>query len=392
MKYASFFTGAMGFDLGLEMAGFECVFANEVDPVTCRTIRMNRPTLNLLECDVRSPEVAFALEEVGSSVPIDLVVGGPPCQAFSTAGRRLGLNDERGNVFLHFLDLALRLQPRFIVIENVRGLLSAPLKHRPHLERGFGFEPLSPDELRGGALAHIVATLKAQGYEVSFDLYDTANFGVPQRRERIVLMASKSGRLPHLAPTHSNRGSVPGGLAPWKTFSDAVKGLPPHHEFVPLRDKQLRFVRMLKPGQNWRNLPLPLQREALGRAFECSGGRTGFYRRIAWDQPSPTLLTSPTMPATLLAHPVEDRPLSVQEYARLQAFPDDWRFAGTVAQRYRQIGNAVPVEFGRAVGKHILGVGDGKARARNTSIRGVVKSRYTGTDDLSWAPTSAERR
>ncbi|MBS1715406.1 MAG: DNA cytosine methyltransferase [Armatimonadetes bacterium] len=363
----------MGLDLGLEQAGWECVFANEADKVACRTVRANRPDLRLVEGDIRSLEPGGL--RIGSK--IGAVVGGPPCQAFSTAGRRLGLNDERGNVFLHFLRLAVSLDPDLIVIENVRGLLSAPLVHRPHSERGFGFAPMSPDELPGGALSQILATLHSAGFQTTFDLYDTANFGVPQRRERLVLVASRSGRAPYLTPTHG------GPRQPrWQTFADAVNGLHGHQDHTHLREKQARFVKHLAPGQNWRSLPPDMQRLALGNAYECGGGRTGFLRRLAWDEPAPTMVTSPTMPATLLAHPVELRPLSVQEYARVQTFPDEWRFEGTLAQQYRQIGNAVPVRFGSEIGRQVKLFLEGKPTTANSGTR--ANSRYRGTADKTW--------
>ena len=369
----------MGLDLGLEKAGWECVFANEHDKVACQTIRLNRPELNLSEVDVRELDKDAVLAAIeGRRSRIDAVVGGPPCQAFSTAGKRLGLNDERGNVFLHFIDLALALSPNLILIENVRGLLSAPLSHRPHVERGFGFAPLSPSEMRGGALSHILSVLRLAGFEVTFSLYDSANFGVPQRRERLVLVASRIGKAPYFTPTHGQGQRI----KKWRTFDDAVQGLSSHHEYSRIRESQLKFIKLLKPGQNWRSLPTSLQREAMGKSFECTGGRTGFLRRLDWDKPSPTLVTSPTMPATLLAHPAEDRPLSVQEYARIQTFPDDWEFAGTTAQKYRQIGNAVPVEFGRLIGAQL-------AEWMRTGAKEPTKgahSRYSATSDESWAP------
>jgi len=353
MRYASFFTGAMGLDLGLEQAGWECVHANEHDPIACQTIRLNRPDLKLVEGDIRRILPSCVSESLRSS--LDMVVGGPPCQAFSTAGKRLGLNDERGNVFLHFIELACAMHPKLIVIENVRGLLSAPLKHRPHAERGHGLEPLTSDEQPGGAFSRVLNLLCDAGYSVTHGLYNTADFGVPQKRQRVLIFASRVSVVPSLVPSHGSRVRSPSYLArePWRTLSDAINGFIEGQEFLPLREKQRRFIHLLKPGQNWRDLPPDLQREAMGRAFDCTGGRTGFYRRLAWDEPSPTLVTSPTMPATLLAHPVEDRPLSVQEYARIQTFPDDWKFAGTTAQKYRQIGNAVPVEFGRQIGEHM---------------------------------------
>ncbi|MBS1723670.1 MAG: DNA cytosine methyltransferase [Armatimonadetes bacterium] len=374
MRYASFFSGAGGLDLGLEQAGWECVYLNEFDRRACETLRANRPSWPLHEGDVREWDGNGVRQASGH---VDAVVGGPPCQAFSTAGKRLGLNDERGNVFLHFLDIAIALRPRLIVIENVRGLLSAPLSHRPHSERGFGFAPLSPDELRGGALAHILHRLKGEGYGVSFDLYDTANFGVPQRRERLVLVAASDGsRPPHLLPTHCEHGPTK-----WLTFKDAVNGLSHVQEHSELRPNQRRYLEKLAAGQNWRDLPEKEQREALGKAFECSGGRTGFLRRLAWDKPAPTLMTSPTMPATLLAHPVDLRPLGVQEYARVQTFPDSWRFSGKTSDKYRLIGNAVPVRFARAVGEQI----GGWSKGLRVHSAPASKSRYSETCDETWS-------
>lgn len=340
MRYASFFSGAGGFDLGLEQAGWTCAFANEWDKVACRTLRANRPDLALFEGDIRG----ISVDDVPSG-PYDAVVGGPPCQAFSTAGRRLGLDDERGNVFLHFLDLAIALKPRLIVIENVRGLVSAPLRHRPHAERGFDHPPLEPSEMPGGALAHLLSVLHGAGYQTTTQLVDSADFGVPQHRLRLVILASTSGSRLGLTPTHGANRSHP-----WTTFAEAVKGLNERPEATALRSNQIGPLKQLGPGQNWRDLPADVARAAMGKAFDCTGGRTGFLRRLAWDEPAPTLVTSPTMPATLLAHPVDLRPLSVQEYRRIQGFPDSWLVAGTTAQKYRQIGNAVPVRLAREIG------------------------------------------
>jgi len=178
----SFFSGAMGLDIGLEKAGFKIKLACEIDPYCQRTIRKNHPDIPLIE-DVRDYDAKDIREisGVGDS-DIDLVVGGPPCQAFSTAGKRRGLNDKRGHVFLDFIQLCISLNPKYIVIENVRGLLSAPMEHRPHKWRGDGFSPLSEDERRGGALKFVLSIINEAGYSASFNLYDAANFGVPQRR------------------------------------------------------------------------------------------------------------------------------------------------------------------------------------------------------------------
>lgn len=376
--YVSFFSGALGLDLGLEQAGLTPLAANEIDRSALATIRANRPGLPLFAQDVRELDASTVLKAVGRR-PF-AVVGGPPCQAFSTAGRRRGLADSRGNVFLCFIDLAVELRPRFIVVENVRGLLSAPLRHRPHSERGVGSPPLSAEEAPGGALSRIVATLEASGYAVSFELYNVANFGVPQSRERLVIMASADGgAVPHLRQTHSEHGF--GGLKKWRTFEQAVRGLVETSPCAKLRRGREKYIALLKQGENWRSLPEDLQREAMGNAFHSTGGRVGFCRRIAWDRPSPTLVTCPTMPATELVHPDEMRPLSVNEYKRLQTFPDDWAVEGSLAAQYRQIGNAVPVVFGRAIGEHLLAHAAG--RLTHTGP-GAAKSRYRGTDQDSW--------
>ena len=371
MRYVSFFSGALGMDLGLDLAGWSAVCANEFDPVACRTIRKNRPHLPLLDRDVRelSPSHFAPLLEGDT---LDAVVGGPPCQAFSTAGRRQGLNDERGNVFLHFVNLAIALDPRIIVVENVRGLLSAPLVHRPHQERGGEFPELSDEEKPGGALRLILSLFEDAGYSVSFRLYDTSRYGVPQVRERVVLMAYRgSARIPHLKP---RRGDVP-------TLRDALAGMEAiEHETLPLRKRVEPFLPYVQAGENWRSLPEEMQREAMGGAFDSTGGRTGFLRRVAWDKPAPTLVTSPAMPATLLAHPEVNRVLSVQEYARLQTFPDEWVFCGKTAQKYKQIGNAVPVRFGQAIGEHLLAWEAGRV----SDTEPAATSRYESTDDRSW--------
>lgn len=378
----SFFTGAMGLDLGLEKAGISTVLASEIDEATRKTIAANRPGIKLIG-DLRdySPQEIRESANLGPKSEIDLIVGGPPCQAFSTAGKRQAFEDERGNVFLKFIDLILDLQPRYAVIENVRGLLSAPLAHRPHSHRGRTFPPLTSSEERGGALSFILERLRAGGYGVSFNLYNSANFGAPQIRERVVVLCSRDGqKLPYLPPTHSRVKHF--RLKPWRTFREVTSTLPKTHcDHVHFPEKRLRFYRMLKEGQNWRDLPGELQQEALGNSFFAGGGKTGFLRRLAWDEPSPTLVTHPAMPATDLGHPEEDRPLSVQEYKRLQEFPDSWKVIGSLTDQYRQIGNAVPTSLGLAIGKLLLAHDAGR---KIKKFPAFPYSRYRGTDDMSW--------
>jgi DNA (cytosine-5)-methyltransferase 1 len=389
IKALSFFSGALGLDLGLEKAGIDVLLASEIDKACRETISENKPDMALIK-DIRDYSAGDIRKQAGlkPKEPIDLVVGGPPCQAFSTAGRRLGFNDDRGNVFLTFIDRIRELKPRFAVIENVRGLLSAPLEHRPHEKRGFGYPPLTPEEEKGGALAHIINMLKKAGYSCSFNLYNSANFGVPQVRERVILICSRQKNKPaYLEPSHSDDPSF--GLPRWKTVREALKGLGRKHEHVDFPEKRLVFYRQLKPGQYWKNLPEDLHKKALGNSYYAGGGKTGFLRRVAWDKPSPTLVTHPAMPATDLAHPTKDRPLSVQEYKRIQQFPDDYYLGGSLIDKYRQLGNAVPTGLGEAIGNFI------KKTLNKKAIKnplGFSYSRYAKTDDMTWAVEMEDRR
>ncbi len=382
LKALSFFSGCMGLDLGLEQAGIEVLLACEIDAAARQTIATNRPNMALLS-DIRNYSAAAIRDAAGltAAAAIDVMVGGPPCQAFSSAGKRQGFSDDRGNVFLTFIDRIIELQPRFAVIENVRGLLSAPLQHRPHEMRGKQFPPLAQDEQRGGALRFVIQRLEQAGYGVSFNLYNAANFGSPQQRERVVMICSRDGaKLPYLVPTHAHRGLY--DLPPWRSLREALNGLPEdQHHFVKFPEKRLHYYRMLQPGQNWRDLPEDVQPAAMGASYHAGGGKTGFYRRLAWDKPSPTLVTHPAMPATDLAHPELDRPLSIEEYKRIQEFPDDWAIEGKLIDQYRQVGNAVPCSLGRAIGRLLIAQINGDTIPTYPDF---PYSRYHNTDDVSW--------
>ena len=378
IKALSFFSGAMGLDIGLEKAGIDVILACESEKFIRETIKLNRPKIKVLE-DINNYSAKEIRKEAGlkPKEKIDLIVGGPPCQAFSTAGKRLSINENRGVVFLKYLELIKELNPTYFVIENVRGLLSVPLKHVPHNKRN---RKLKVAEEKGGTLNYILNYLNKIGYKVSFNLYNSANFGTPQTRERIVIIGNKDEKLPYLSPTHSQYGEF--GLKPWNTFKSAIKGL--HnikHDHVNFPKSRLKYYRKLKEGQNWRNLSLKLQKEALGKSFYLGGGKTGFLRRLAWNKPSPTLVTDPMMPATDLGHPVEDRPLSIQEYKRIQEFPDNWKLSGNLRNQYKQIGNAVPVSLGKAIGKLIM---QHMLKKKIRVINNFKYSRYLNTSDLDW--------
>ncbi|MGB0466446.1 MAG: DNA cytosine methyltransferase [Pontibacterium sp.] len=376
----SFFSGAMGLDLGIEKAGFDIRLACEIDKFCRQTIALNKPQTALLT-DINNYSAEDIRREAGlsNSDEIDLIMGGPPCQAFSTAGNRKGFNDERGNVFLKYLELCLELKPKYFVIENVRGLLSCPMEHRPHEQRSQEYPDLSEDELKGGALNFIINRLENSGYGYSFNLYNSANFGTPQIRERVIIICSRDGKPPpFLIPTHSETGEY--GLPKWNPVKRCISKLT-RHDHLTFPEKRLKYYRLLGPGENWKNLPKELQKEAMGKSFFSGGGKTGFLRRLAWDKPSPTLVTHPAMPATDLAHPEEDRPLSVQEYKRIQEFPDTWELAGPIIQQYKQIGNAVPISLGCAVGVLIFNLLNDIEIIQH---EGFKYSRYKYTTDSEW--------
>ena len=369
----SFFSGALGLDYGMEQAGIEALLYCENDRKCRMTINATRPDAALIG-DITKYTAKQIFEYAGLELgqKVDVIFGGPPCQAFSTAGARRAFNDNRGNVFLHYLKIVDDIKPTYVVIENVRGLLSTPY---PITEDG---EPV-----KGGALSIVLGKLKEAGYSVSFNLYNAANFGAPQIRERVVLIGKLGAeKVSYLTPTHSEEGYF--GLPKWMTFGEAVVGLKEQDmHFSSFPEKRLKYFRMLKEGQYWKDLPKEIQPEAMGKSYALSGGKTGFYRRITFSRPCPTLVTSPTMPATDLCHPTYDRPLSVEEYKRVQGFPDDWKICGSITDVYRQIGNAVPIALGRAIGMAI--VDDIAGRKPNGKYEDFPYSRYKKTSDTTWS-------
>lgn len=369
-KYLSFFSGALGLDIGLEKAGLECLAVNEFDKQACETIKINKPDLKLYDCDIRNLTGKQLLKDLNlKPKELFLIVGGCPCQAFSTVGKRLGLADERGNVALHFLDIISEVKPQYVIIENVRGLLSSPLNYVPHKDRDPEYGNQYND-LSGSTLFYLCQKLKQSGYSVSFNLYDTSLFGVPQKRERIVLIASLGKtEVPYLSNYEKKI----------QTVKDALKNVSAQ-EWVNFRPKHLKFFKKLSSGQNWKNLSVKDQKEAMGASFFSGGGKTGFYRRLDWNKPSPTLVTSPIMPATMIGHPQENRPLSVEEYAAIQTFPANYQFVGKTLDKYKQIGNAVPCLFGQKIGEHLINFHEGKLEPNHS----ISFSRYKNTDHKSW--------
>ena len=362
----SLFSGAMGLDIGLEKAGLNVVIGQDFDESCVKTMLANGH--NVLGGDIREIDPRKLLELTGLSVgePF-LICGGPPCQPFSTAGKRLGINDPRGSLFMDFIRMIDYIRPRFFVMENVKGIMSAPLKHVPLVER----DENDPDQRLGTVLDVILSEFDKLGYKTVYGVLDAVNYGVPQFRERFVLIGSRDNEGIFLPiPTHFQMHQDK--AYQWKTVRDAIADLEfDKGECATLSEERLKFLKMVPEGGNWRDLPKDIIPIAMGGAYKSGGGKVGFYRRLSYDQPSPTVVTSPVQKATMMCHPTQDRPLSIKEYARIQQFPDDWIFTGTTAAKYRQIGNAVPVGLAEAIGKAVCAVADGNAVVETKRFRGT---------------------
>lgn len=367
----------MGLDLGLEQAGIRPTLAIEQDELCCATIQKNRPDHDVWQADISQLDSKAILERHKNPKEVFLMVGGPPCQSFCSGGKRAALSDPRGNLIYVYLKLINEIRPKFFVLENVANIVTAALNHRPIAERpgkhwnlsayngrakkeGDEAPPMEPEELSGTAIRQIIADVTALGYHISFSVVDSAEYGAPQRRLRFIMIGSRDSRAPVMPePSHGERSKE---QTAERSVRDAIYDLlgnpGPHSVYTP---EVARFFALVPPGGNWRNLPKDLQLAALGDAsMAAGGGKTGFFRRLSWDAPSPTITGRANRKGSALCHPEVIRPLSVKECARLQGFPDDWELCGSMNRQYLQVGNAVPVQLGAAVGRAILSAVNGK--------------------------------
>ena len=288
----SLFSGAMGLDLGLEAAGLEVVVALECSRFPLETIRHNRPDLAVIDRPIEDVTTDEILSRAGlKSGEAFAVVGGPSCQVFSTAGQRRSLADPRSTMFKHFVRVIKEARPKFFVMENVRGLISAAVRHRPLSERGPGYPPLDDDEQLGSAFKVVSSSLRELGYYCIFDVLNAADYGVPQTRHRLVILRSRDGKkLQMPAPTHHETAKF--GLKRWNTLGDAIGRLNEKEpEFFTFCPAKVRYLKLVPEGGNWRDLPQDMKQKALGSAFESWGGRSGFFRRLSMSEPSPALTT-----------------------------------------------------------------------------------------------------
>jgi DNA (cytosine-5)-methyltransferase 1 len=320
------FAGAGGLALGLEQAGIKHSLLNELDKWACNTLRTNRPNWKIIEGDIKNINFSKYRNK------IDVLTGGFPCQAFSFAGKKLGLDDARGTLFFEYARALKEIKPKICVAENVRGLLN----HE-----------------NGRTLAGMISVLKEIGYTILPPrVLKAIYYNVPQKRERLVIVAIRNDiKTDFYYPTPSNKiYNLKDALKKGELYNTNVPDSP--GQKYPERKKEI--LDMIPPGGYWRDLPIEIQKEYMLKSFYLGGGKTGMARRISWDEPCLTLTCAPAQKQTERCHPEETRPFTVREYARIQTFPDEWIFSGSVSQQYKQIGNAVPVNFAKKIGLAIV--------------------------------------
>lgn len=349
----SLFSGAGGLDVGLEQAGWDTVVATDFDRDCVTTLtdtkagrlrilrsrgRRYLENAEILEADIADVAAADLRPTRSKRWRPDLLAGGPPCQPWSSAGLQQGFSDPRGQLMHHFIRLVDELRPRFVLMENVRGLVTAT----------------GPTGMPGEALGLIQSSLEEIGYASAVGMLNAADFGAAQRRVRLFLVASSDHRLPEFPdPTHADPEKptlLNGHRKQWVTLSELLSTLPPpapEDVVRPAGDKGRQLAK-LEPGKGLRT---PGRVES-----NRPGGHWGYRQDSFLADPS---LPSRTIRAATTPDWIRDedgrlRRLTWRECAALQGFPDGWRFSGTVASRFRQIGNAVQPMSARAMGRVIL--------------------------------------
>lgn len=323
MNFVELCAGAGGLSSGLIKAGFTPLLLNDIDKWCCETLRKNHCSEGTgieVKC---SPMENLDLSKFKG---IDLLVAGTACQAFSSSGLRKGFDDPRGKMMLKFIDMIHDVKPKIFLIENVKGLLT----HN-----------------KGESIKEVIRLLSANDtYEVQYKVLKAVDFDVPQKRERVFIVGTRRDlKLKFEFPTPVTK--IP------KTVKDALFKVP-KSEGAKYSQEKIELFKLIPQGGNWKNLPIDMQKKYMGNAFLSGGGKTGYLHRLSWDKPCVTLLCSPSQKQTERCHPSEERPLTVKEYARIQTFDDSYEFVGSMASKYKQIGNAVPVELAKHIGLALL--------------------------------------
>ena len=318
MNSIELFAGAGGLALGIEQAGFNHIALIEIDKDAADTLKLNRPKWNVINKDIA--QISFLnLEDFFNikSGELDLLSGGAPCQSFSYAGKRLGLEDARGTLFYHYAIFLQQLQPKMFLFENVRGLLSHD---------------------KGRTYQTITNVFHDCGYTINKKILNAWDYGNAQKRERLITIGIRNDLVNKIF----FRFPKPHNYKP--ILRDILNDVP-ESLGAKYSDYKRSLFEMVPPGGYWRDIPEDIAREYMQGCWYMAGGRTGILRRMSLDEPSLAVLTSPTQKQTERCHPLETRPFTVRENARIQSFPDSWQFCGSMYSQYRQVGNAVPVNL-----------------------------------------------
>lgn len=320
------FAGAGGLALGIENAGFNTIGLIELNKYACDTLRYNRPNWRVINDNIAniSPSDLEKYFNIGKG-ELDLLSGGAPCQSFSYAGKRLGLQDARGTLFYHFAIFLEKLQPKFFIFENVKGLLS----HN-----------------NGQTMDTMLNIFKQQGYAVQYSVLNAWDYGVPQKRERLILIGIRNDLTNTISFEFPEKHT-------YKPILRDILLNCPVSDGAKYSEVKTNIFSLVPPGGCWRDIPATIAKDYMKSCWDMEGGRTGILRRLSLNEPSLTVLTSPSQKQTDRCHPFEARPFTIRENARCQTFPDDWIFCGSTAEQYKQIGNAVPVNLAYEIAKQI---------------------------------------
>lgn len=320
------FAGAGGLALGMEYAGFKTLGLVEKDKDAADTLRRNRPEWRVINDDIANVSCQDLPEYFGlKKGELDLLSGDAPCQSFSYAGKRLGLEDTRGTMFYHYAKFLEQLQPKMLLFENVKGLLTHD---------------------GGRTYKTIVDIFEKSGYTIQKKVLNAWDYGVAQKRERLMTVGIRNdlvGRIRFAFPEPHEYKPV---------LRDILLDCPESEGASYSKSKQEIFE-LVPPGGYWRDIPENVAKGYMKSCWNMEGGRTGILRRLSLDEPSLTVLTSPSQKQTDRCHPLEARPFTIRENARCQSFPDSWTFCGSMVSQYRQVGNAVPVSLASEIGRKI---------------------------------------
>ncbi|WP_322900577.1 DNA cytosine methyltransferase [Mycoplasmopsis felis] len=325
-KSIELFAGAGGLAIGLEKAGFEHIGLVEIDKNAANTLRLNRTKWNVIQEDIsilsnQDLEKKFNIKKF----ELDLLSGGAPCQSFSYAGKRLGLEDIRGTMFYHYAMFLEKLKPKFFLFENVKGLLS--------IDKDKTFET-------------IYDILSSKGYEIKYKVLNAYDYKVPQKRERLILIGIRKDLI------NKVNFNFPLKIEEKIVLKDILFNVPESLGSKYSKEKEEIF-KLVPPGGHWKDIPEEIAKKYMKSCWDMEGGRTGILRKMSLDEPSLTILTTPQMKQTDRCHPFENRPFNIRESARIQTFPDEWVFTGNISSQYKQIGNAVPCNLAIEVGNEI---------------------------------------